>query len=210
MADADRHKLARELSRPGQEISFDESIPFGSGAVHRYRLHNGLRMLLLVDKSAPVVSYHTWFGVGSRHEKPGKTGLAHLFEHLMFNETESLKAGEFDRKLEENGAESNAATWVDWTYYHEALPADRLPLAIKLEADRMAHLVLRTPQGTSEKEVVANERRYRVDDDVEGTASGSLACPITDGNDDVIAGSLYTVNADGQEIRPIDRRVGCW
>jgi zinc protease len=174
MADADRHKLARELSRPGQEISFDESIPFGSGAVHRYRLHNGLRMLLLVDKSAPVVSYHTWFGVGSRHEKPGKTGLAHLFEHLMFNETESLKAGEFDRKLEENGAESNAATWVDWTYYHEALPADRLPLAIKLEADRMAHLVLRTPQVTSEKEVVANERRYRVDDDVEGTASELL------------------------------------
>lgn len=173
--DAAREKLARDLSEPGREIVFEGNVPFGTGAaVARYRLSNGLRVLLLVDKSAPVVSYHTWFGVGSRHEKPGKTGLAHLFEHLMFNETESLKAGEFDRKLEENGAESNAATWVDWTFYHESLPADRLALAIKLEADRMAHLVLRSPQVTSEKEVVANERRYRVDDDVEGTASELL------------------------------------
>ena len=154
--------------------TFEEAFPFGAGAVKRYRLGNGLRVLILVDKSAPVVSYHTWFGVGSRHEKPGKTGLAHLFEHLMFNETESMKAGEFDRKLEESGAESNAATWVDWTYYHEALPKDRLALAVKLESERMARLVLRTPQVDSEKEVVANERRYRVEDDVEGAASELL------------------------------------
>src|SRR2546423_332392 len=104
--------------------------------VHRFRLGNGLRLLLLVDKSAPVVSYFTWFRVGSRHEKPGKTGLAHLFEHLMFNEAEGLKAGEFDRKLEENGAESNAATWLDWTYYYESLPRDRFALAVKLESQR--------------------------------------------------------------------------
>jgi zinc protease len=121
-----------------------------------------------------VVCYQTWFKVGSRHEKPGKTGLAHLFEHLMFNETENLKAGVFDRKLEENGAETNAATWVDWTYYYESLPADRIKLAVTLEAERMARLVLREPQVTSEKEVVANERRYRVDDDVEGAANELL------------------------------------
>jgi len=130
--------------------------------------------LILVDTSAPVASYHTWFKVGSRHEKHGKTGLAHLFEHLMFNETENLKAGTFDRKLEENGAETNAATWVDWTYYHESLPADRVKLAVMLEAERMARLVLREPQVKSEKEVVANERRYRVDDDVEGASSELL------------------------------------
>src|SRR5579872_4711050 len=92
----------------------------------------------------------------------------------MFNETENLKAGVFDRKLEENGAETNAATWVDWTYYHESLPADRVKLAVKLEAERMARLVLREPQVKSEKEVVANERRYRVDDDVEGVANELL------------------------------------
>src|SRR5437762_12088777 len=86
------------------------STPFGEGnTVRRYRLGNGLHLLYLEDASAPVVSYFTWFDVGSRHERPGKTGLAHLFEHLMFNETETLKAGEFDRLLEEHGAESNAA-----------------------------------------------------------------------------------------------------
>src|SRR5580658_7402787 len=71
--------------------------------VVRYRLGNGLTLLFLEDASAPVVSYFTWYGVGSRHERPGKTGLAHLFEHLMFNETETLKAGELDRTLEEDG-----------------------------------------------------------------------------------------------------------
>jgi zinc protease len=142
--------------------------------VHRFRLGNGLRLLVLVDRSAPVMSYFTWFRVGSRHEKPGKTGLAHLFEHLMFNESEGLKAGEFDRKLEENGAESNAATWLDWTYYYESMPRDRFGLAVKLESNRMARLVLREPQIVSEKEVVANERRMRVDDDVEGFANEVL------------------------------------
>ena len=76
--------------------------------------------------------------------------------------------------LEENGAESNAATWVDWTYYYESLPADRFALAVKLESERMARLVLRDKQVASEKEVVANERRYRVDDDVEGAANELL------------------------------------
>ncbi len=156
------------------KVTYEGEHAFASETVRRYTLENGLKVLLLVDASAPVVSYFTWYGVGSRHERPGKTGLAHLFEHLMFNETENLKAGEFDRKLEENGAESNAATWVDWTYYYEALPADRLSLAIELESDRMSRLVLREPQVKSEKEVVANERRYRVDDDVEGAASELL------------------------------------
>jgi len=155
-------------------LTYEGAHPFGPETVHRWQLDNGLTVLILLDASAPIASYHTWYKVGSRHEKPGKTGLAHLFEHLMFNETESLRAGTFDRKLEENGAESNAATWVDWTYYYESLPADRVKLAVKLEAERMARLVLREPQVTSEKEVVANERRYRVDDDVEGAANELL------------------------------------
>ncbi len=171
-------KINQKAASPTAKVRHTGSVPFGTGAalqhIHRFELGNGLGVLVLVDKSAPTVSYHTWFKVGSRHERPGKTGLAHLFEHLMFNETEHLAAGEFDKKLEENGAESNAATWFDWTYYHEALPKDRLGLAVKLESDRMAHLVLRDPQVVSEKEVVANERRYRVEDDVEGAASEVL------------------------------------
>ena len=173
-----RAEILRELNadKPsGARLEHVGSIPLGPAMlVQRYRLGNGLTVLTSVDASAPVVSYHTWFAVGSRHEKAGKTGLAHLFEHLMFNETENHPAGSFDRTLEEAGAESNAATWVDWTFYHESIPKDRVGLVIELEAERMAKLVLREPQVTSEKEVVANERRYRVDDDVEGAVSELL------------------------------------
>lgn len=159
----------------GGHVQFVETLAFGTAQLlERYRLANGLSVLLMFDDSAPVVSYHTWFRVGSRHERVGKTGLAHLFEHLMFNETEHLPAGEFDRKMEEAGAESNASTWLDWTQYNAAVPKDQLPLLIELESERMAHLVLREPQVASEKEVVANERRYRVDDDVEGAISEQL------------------------------------
>jgi len=158
----------------GARLSYEGACPFGGETLHRWRLGNGLTVLILVDSAAPVVAYHTWYSVGSRHERPGKTGLAHLFEHLMFGETEKLAAGVFDRKLEESGAETNAATWADWTYYHELLPADRVKLAVRLEAQRMHQLILREPQVASEKEVVANERRFRVEDDVEGLANELL------------------------------------
>src|SRR5712691_6360877 len=173
-----RAEMLRALNEgkpEGALVHLDGMFPLGpSMTVQKYHLGNGLTVLLSVDASAPVASYHTWFSVGSRHEKTGKTGLAHLFEHLMFNETEKHPAGSFDRTLEEAGAESNAATWVDWTFYHESIPKDRLGLVVDLEAERMSKLVLREPQVTSEKEVVANERRYRVDDDVEGAVSELL------------------------------------
>ena len=156
------------------QLRFLGTYPFGERRVGRFALANGLKILLLRDASAPVASYHTWFGVGSRHEQPGKTGLAHLFEHLMFNETKNLPAGEFDRTLEAAGGEVNAATWVDWTFYYENVPSSELGLVVRLEAERMQNLVLREPQVTSEKEVVANERRYRVDDDVEGAVNELL------------------------------------
>jgi zinc protease len=92
----------------------------------------------------------------------------------MFNETETLPKGEFDRTLEEAGAESNASTWLDFTQYNISAPSSQLPLLVKLESDRMHRLVLKQPQLESEIEVVANERRYRVDDDVEGTVNELL------------------------------------
>jgi zinc protease len=156
-------------------ISHLETVPFGGRLrIERFALKNGLEILCCEDRSAPVVAFHTWFRVGSRHEREGKTGLAHLFEHLMFNEVEGRASGEFDRLLEEAGAESNASTWLDWTQYNIAIPKEKLGLVIGLEAERMSRLVLREPQVTSEKEVVANERRFRVDDDVEGAVSELL------------------------------------
>lgn len=166
--------LNRDNQTPHGALRLVTELPFGDAQIRRYRMDNGLNILLLEDHSAPVVSYHTWMGVGSSHERPGKTGLAHLFEHLMFNESEGLPAGEFDRQLEAAGGEVNAATWTDWTYYYESVPASELPLVVRLEAERMARLVLRDPQVQSEKEVVANERRYSVDDDVEGSVSEVL------------------------------------
>lgn len=142
--------------------------------LQRFCLGNGLQVRILPDHSAPVLSYHTWFRVGSRHELPGKTGLAHLFEHLMFNETRRLPYGEFDRVIEAAGGETNASTWTDFTQYHAELPSSTLPLIIDLESQRMSELLLRKAQVESEKEVVANERRYRVDDDVEGQAAELL------------------------------------
>src|SRR5262249_18782678 len=88
--------------------------------------------------------------------------------------TETQPHGSLARVLEEAGAETNAATFLDWTYYHTNLPKEALELCLRLEADRMAHLVLRDPQVSSEKEVVANERRQRVDDDVDGAVSEVL------------------------------------
>lgn len=150
-------------------------VPFGPElAIHRSKLANGLELLVLPDTSAALVSYATWYRVGSRDETPGKTGQAHLLEHLMFIETEQRGPGEFDRAVEAAGGESNAATWTDWTHYYENLPASELELAVELESDRMASLRLSPGKVTSEIEVVSSERRDAVDDDVDGKATEVL------------------------------------
>src|SRR6266496_2731345 len=90
----------RQAAPPNGAVVHERSVPFGPAlSVECFRLASGLRVLVCEDHSAPVVAYHTWYRVGSRHERVGKTGLAHLFEHLMFNETETMPAGELDRKL---------------------------------------------------------------------------------------------------------------
>ncbi len=154
------------------------SIPFAGSTspVEQWRFDNGLTLLLHEDRQAPVFAYQTWFDVGSADEAPGKTGMAHLFEHLLFRATKTLSDGEFDRILEARGGSTNAATWVDWTYYTSGLPAEagNLELVALLEADRMANLRLDDSQVESEREVVLNERRYRVDDLPDGTLSEML------------------------------------
>jgi zinc protease len=147
----------------------EAEAPAGRGVTaRRYRLANGLGLIAAIDRRAPIVALQTWYRVGSRHERPGATGMAHLFEHLMFGQTEDLPPGEFDRLVERTGGESNAATWVDWTYYRLSLPARDLPLGVRLEAERMQHLVLESAPVESERDVVTNERRERVEDDVDG------------------------------------------
>jgi len=136
--------------------------------VERYRLGNGLTVIVWEDATAPVFAYQTWFQVGSRHDVPGRTGIAHLFEHMMSKATKNHPEGELDTLMEARGAQTNAATWVDWTYYREKLPVGNLELVVSLEADRMENLVLNHDQLESEREVVKNERLMRVDNDAEG------------------------------------------
>lgn len=139
---------------------------FGKFEVLRYRLKNGLDVILMPDSTVPVVACQTWFRVGSRDEVPGITGMAHLLEHLMFKETTSLPEGAFSRILEEAGARDfNAWTWCDETVYTQSVPKQYLELVLRLESDRMANLNLHEQQLASEREVVLNERRFTTEDD---------------------------------------------
>ncbi|MCB9787579.1 MAG: insulinase family protein [Deltaproteobacteria bacterium] len=169
MAQPDMAALNRDRPATARIEALGELV-HGAARVGRFRLGNGLRVLIWEDRRAPVFSYQTWFAVGSRVEVAGKSGIAHLFEHLMFKATRNLAEGEFDAIMERRGAETNAATWVDWTYYKEKLPSGdgNLELCCKLEADRMENMILDAHQLESEREVVINERLLRVDNDPDG------------------------------------------
>jgi len=132
------------------------------------QLANGLRIRLLPDPSVPALAYQTFFRVGSRDEQVGRTGISHLFEHLMFNGATRYGPKEFDRALEARGGSSNAYTSWDLTVYHEEVPPDALDLVVDLESDRMGGLNLSAEALASEREVVKEERRLRVEDSVPG------------------------------------------
>jgi len=138
--------------RPGAVLSL---------VVREECLDNGLRILLLEDHGAPVVSYQVHFAAGSRNERPGITGISHLFEHMMFKGTPSCGPEEFARLVQAEGGQVNAFTTEDSTCYYENLPAHGLPLAIRLESDRQANLLLTEDNLASEREVVRNERLLR-------------------------------------------------
>jgi zinc protease len=167
-----------QTAASGSATSVTCAAEIAWGPLHggRFLLGNGLRVLLVVDPRAPVFAFQTWFRVGSKHENPERTGMAHLFEHLMFKGTQTVTAGELDREIERRGSETNAATWVDWTFYLETLAArdDNLDTVLAFESDRMAHLVLDDETFASELEVVKNERRTSIEDSVPGELSERL------------------------------------
>ena len=131
----------------------------------KYTLPNGLEVILHEDHSTPIVSVNTWYKVGSGDEKAGRTGFAHLFEHIMFMGLQNVPVGEFDKQLEAAGADNNGSTTEDRTNYYENLPSNALPLALWLDADRMGFLLPTMDQAKLDlqREVVKNERRERVD-----------------------------------------------
>ena len=128
-------------------------------------LENGLKILLLEEHKAPVVTVHVWYRVGSRNEQPGATGLSHFLEHMMFKGTSKVGPGQFSKTVQKNGGRDNAFTSDDYTGYFETFASDRFELALELEADRMRGLLLDPKEVESEKKVVMEERRLRTDDD---------------------------------------------
>ncbi|MBI3182919.1 MAG: insulinase family protein [Myxococcales bacterium] len=140
-----------------------------------HTLENGLRVRLLPDDSVPTVSYFTFFRVGSRNERPGATGISHLFEHMMFNGAKRYGPGEFDRVLESSGGTSNAYTSNDLTVYHDDFAAEALETVVDLESDRMRSLSITDSVLQSERQVVLEERRLRVENDTRGLLDEELA-----------------------------------
>jgi predicted Zn-dependent peptidase len=136
-----------------------------------HRLDNGLRLVVSEDPIAPVVAVNVWYGVGSRHEVPGRTGFAHLFEHLMFQGSAHVKRTEHMQRIYSAGGSLNGTTWVDRTNYFETLPSHHLELALWLEADRMGGLLEALDQDNldNQRDVVKNERRQRIDNQPYGT-----------------------------------------
>jgi zinc protease len=129
----------------------------GNGVLE-FRLGNGLKVLLKPVHSAPVVSNWIWYRVGSRNELPGKTGISHWVEHMMFKGTPTFPKGSIMRLVNKNGGTLNGFTSYDYTAYFETLPADRLDLGLRIEADRMAHSSIEAEEVASERTVIISER----------------------------------------------------
>lgn len=136
---------------------------FAVGEVTTYKLENGMEIVVIEDHRAPVVTHMVWYKVGSADEPKGKSGIAHYLEHLLFKGTDNLKAGEFSEIIAANGGNENAFTSYDYTGYFQRVSADRLPLMMKLESDRMQNLKLTREEVLPERDVIIEERNSRTE-----------------------------------------------
>ncbi len=183
-----RPRPCRPLRRPGIALGLAlallvTALPAARAASAKLRvpittftLANGLQVILHEDHSLPIVAVDTWYHVGSGDERPGHTGFAHLFEHMMFMGSEHVATGEFDRLIEAAGGDNNGSTNVDRTNYYEDGPANALPLLLYLDSDRMGFLVSQmTPEKVDlQRGVVQNERRQSYENRPYGLANENI------------------------------------
>jgi zinc protease len=136
----------------------------------KYELENGLDVILHQDKSDPIVSLAIQYGVGSNREKTGRTGFAHLFEHMLFQESENVGQDQFFKKIQDAGGTLNGGTWKDGTIYYEVVPKNAMEMVMWLESDRMGYLINTVTESAfyNQQEVVQNEKRQRVDNNPYG------------------------------------------
>ncbi len=138
--------------------------------IQRYKLENGLRVILSKDNTLPVVAVYMVYDVGARSEEHGRTGFAHLFEHMMFEGSANVKKGEHMRYVESNGGSFNGSTHPDYTNYFETMPSNKLAVALWLESDRMRSLAITPENLANQKEAVKQERRLSFDNQPYATA----------------------------------------
>ena len=140
------------FSTNAQKVEFEE-----------YNLNNGMHVILHKDTSAPVVVTSVMYHVGAKDEQPGRTGMAHFFEHLLFEGTENIKKGEWFKMVSSNGGRNNANTTDDRTYYYEIFPSNKLELGLWMESERLLHPIIGQDGVDTQNEVVKEEKRLRVD-----------------------------------------------
>ena len=156
---------------------------------HEYQLENGLKVVIKEDHRAPVAMTQIWYRVGSTDEPVDKGGISHLLEHMMFKGTSTVSSDDYERLIAKFGGVNNAFTSYDYTGYYELFPANRMPLALELEADRMTNLIFDNDAFAKEHQVVMEERRQRTDDNPLAKAYESfrlLALPDSPKGDSVI------------------------
>jgi len=149
-------------------------------AIDSYTLPNGLKVILAEDHSAQVVTVNVWYNVGSRNERPGRTGFAHLFEHMMFQGSANVKKGDHMALVQQAGGQMNGSTADDRTNYFQTLPSNRLNLGLWLEADRMRSLSITKENFENQRETVKEERRLRIDNQ---PYTGAFLSSLTSGFD---------------------------
>ncbi len=141
------------------------ALPLAAAEVTNFTLSNGMEVVVLEDRRAPVVVNMVWYRVGAADEPPGKSGIAHFLEHLMFKSTDTLASGEFSRIVAANGGTDNAFTSYDYTAYFQRVAADRLELMMEMEADRMVNLSLTPEEVDTERQVILEERNQRTENE---------------------------------------------
>lgn len=161
---ADTAATAKVASTTAPTTNRGKTLTIDLSGRHEYQLDNGLKVVIKEDHRAPVVMTQLWYRVGSSDEPVNKGGISHLLEHLMFKGTAKVSSTDFERLISKYGGVNNAFTSYDYTGYYELFPANRLSLALELEADRMTNLTFDATTFAKEHQVVMEERRQRTDD----------------------------------------------
>ena len=150
--------------KAGEDTQTSSALSMDMSGRHEYQLENGLKLVVKEDHRAPVVMTQIWYKVGSTDEPTNKGGISHLLEHMMFKGTADVSSDDYERLIAKFGGVNNAFTSYDYTGYYELFPANRFPLALELEADRMKNLLFNEKEFVKEHQVVMEERRQRTDD----------------------------------------------